>query len=120
MIEKEKIPVKIIGNPIHRELDGLAMSSRNVRLTPEQRKVVPFIYKTLQKAKENYKTQSPQEVIKEVESAFATQPLLQLEYFTIANETNLLPITKKNSGEKARAFIAVFVGNIRLIDNIQL
>ncbi len=120
MIEKEKIPVKIIGNPIHRELDGLAMSSRNVRLTPEQRKVVPFIYKTLQKAKENYKTQSPQEVIKEVESAFSTQPLLQLEYFTIANETNLLPITKKNSGEKARAFIAVFVGNIRLIDNIQL
>jgi len=120
MVEKEKIPVKIIGNPIHRELDGLAMSSRNVRLTPEQRKSVPFIYKTLQKAKENFETQSPQDVIKEVERAFATHPLLQLEYFSIANETNLLPITKKNPDIKVRGFIAVFVGNIRLIDNIQM
>ena len=55
-----------------------------------------------------------------VENQFKKEPLLELEYFTIANEKTLETINKKESGKKYRAFIAVFAGEIRLIDNIQL
>ncbi len=120
MVQKYHIPVKIIACPIYREADGLAMSSRNERLTKEHRAIAPFIYKTLIKAKNEFGTKNASEVINWVENEFKKQPLLDLEYFEIADEDSLLPIENQNPKQKYRAFIAVFAGKIRLIDNISL
>ncbi|MBK5209591.1 MAG: pantoate--beta-alanine ligase [Flavobacteriaceae bacterium] len=120
MVEKRNLPVKIIACPIHREKDGLAMSSRNIRLTKEQRVSAPFIYKTLKQAKAEFGTKNALEVVKWVENEFKNHPLFNLEYFEIADEYTLLPVETKNSTKKYRAFIAVFAGKIRLIDNISL
>jgi|TARA_R110002051_G_scaffold1418_1_gene7979 pantoate--beta-alanine ligase len=120
MVEKHQLNLKIKGCKIFREKDGLAMSSRNTRLTKEQREIAPFIYKTLKKAKKKFTTENVEKVNEWVENQFKKEPLLELEYFTIANEKTLETINKKESGKKYRAFIAVFAGEIRLIDNIQL
>ena len=120
MTEKHKIPVIIIGCEIYREKDGLAMSSRNSRLTKEHREVAPFIYKTLKKAKKEFGTKNALEVVSWVENEFKNHPLLELEYFEIADEDTLQPIKSKDNKRKYRAFIAVFADKIRLIDNISL
>ena len=120
MVEKKNLPVQIISCPIHREKDGLAMSSRNARLTEAQRKAAPFIYETLKKAKIQFGTKNASEVLKWVENEFRNHSLLNLEYVEIADEDNLLPIETKNLTKKYRAFIAVFAGKVRLIDNISL
>ncbi len=120
MVENYKIPVSIKACPIYREADGLAMSSRNTRLTEEHRKAAPFIYKTLQKIKKKFDRETAKDIIDWVEKEFKKHPLLDLEYFTIADEKPLRTIHKKEANEKYRAFIAVFAGEIRLIDNLQL
>lgn len=120
MVEKRNLPVKIIACSIHREKDGLAMSSRNMRLTKEQRTAASFIYKTLKKAKVEFGTKNASEVLKLVENEFNNHPYFTLEYFEIANEDSLLPVETKNPTKKYRAFIAVFAGKVRLIDNISL
>ena len=120
LVEVKKIPVKIKGCAIFREKDGLAMSSRNTRLTKEQRKAAPFIYKILKKAKKKFGTKNADTVIKWVEKKFKKHPILDLEYFLIANEDTLQSVNKQNKNKKQRAFIAVYAGKIRLIDNISL
>ena len=120
MVEKHHLNLKIKGCKIFREKDGLAMSSRNTRLTKEYREIAPFIYKTLKKAKKKFTTENAEKVNEWVENQFKKEPLLELEYFTIADENTLETINKKESDKKYRAFIAVFAGEIRLIDNIQL
>lgn len=120
LVEKYELPVIVKGRPIFREEDGLAMSSRNTRLTKEYREAAPFIYKTLKKAKKKFGSKSPEELTKWVEKQFKKHPLLELEYFTIADEKTLQTATKKEANTKCRAFIAVFAGDIRLIDNIRL
>ncbi|SNR39780.1 pantothenate synthetase [Lutibacter agarilyticus] len=120
MVEKNQLSVEIIGCPIYREKDGLAMSSRNERLTKKHRAIAPFVYKTLKQAKIEFGTKNALEVINWVENKFKKQPLLELEYFEIANEDDLQTIKNKNEKQKHRAFIAVFAGEIRLIDNISL
>ncbi|MGG7036674.1 MAG: pantoate--beta-alanine ligase [Flavobacterium sp.] len=120
LVEKHSIPVKIVGCPIFREPNGLAMSSRNERLSSEERKEAAFIFKTLAEAKKRFETQSVKEVSQWVEKAFADHPLLELEYFQIADEANLLPCTEKNKSKKYRAFIAVNVNKVRLIDTVSL
>lgn len=120
LVEKHHLPVKIEGCAIFREPDGLAMSSRNTRLTKNQRKEAPFIFKTLSRAKEKFKTDSIIRVTNWVHEQFKSNNILDLEYFEIANETTLKPVKYKKNGKSYRAFIAVFVGNTRLIDNIAL
>lgn len=120
MVKKYRLPLKVKGCKIYREDDGLAMSSRNIRLTQEHRKIAPFIYKTLKKAKKKFRKQSGSKVTEWVENEFKKEDLLELEYFTIADEKTLETIKNKESGKKYRAFIAVFAKEIRLIDNIRL
>jgi pantoate--beta-alanine ligase len=120
MVEKKNLLVQIISCPIHREKDGLAMSSRNTRLTETQRDAAPFIYETLKKAKIQFGTKNASKVLKWVENEFKNHPLFNLEYIEIADEETLLPIKAKNPTKKYRAFIAVFAGKVRLIDNISL
>ena len=120
MVEKNHLPVHIVGCPIFREDNQLAMSSRNERLTPEERKEAAIIYKTLTEAKEVFKTKSPDETVEFVENSFKDNPRFELEYFVIADESTLLPIENKSKDKNYRAFIAVFVNSIRLIDTISL
>ena len=118
LVAKEKMNIKIVPIPIFRETDGLAMSSRNKRLTEEYRKAAPFIYKTLLKTKEMWKTFDIHEIKEFVTNTFAKHPLLKLEYFEIADEKYLKPAQEKISGNKYRGFIVVYAGDVRLIDNI--
>ena len=120
LVAKNQLPISIKGCAIFREKDGLAMSSRNARLTTEQRNVAPLIYKVLKKVKKKFQEETFEEIAEWVENQFKNHPFLQLEYFTIADEKSLKSINIKEIDTKYRAFIAVFAGNIRLIDNIQL
>ena len=120
LVELHHMPVKVIGCPIHRADDGLAMSSRNTRLTENHRKVAPFIYETLKSAKIKFGTKSAKNVTEWVEKQFKKQPLLELEYFIIADTDTLKPVKRKSTKKTYRAFIAAYAGDIRLIDNIAL
>ncbi|RMB56394.1 pantoate--beta-alanine ligase [Dokdonia sinensis] len=120
LVEKEKLSVQILGCPIYRQPDGLAMSSRNARLTQKQLATAPFIHKILKEARERFSSTSANELRKWVQAQFASQDGLELEYFEIANIKNLSPLSRKRKNQKYRAFIAAFAGEIRLIDNIAL
>lgn len=120
MVKKFSLPVKVKGCKIFREDDGLAMSSRNTRLTSAQREAAPFIYKTLKKVKKKFKNETVDTLNTWVENQFKKQDVLTLEYFTIAEEKTLKTVNSKKVGKKYRAFIAVFAGKIRLIDNVAL
>ena len=120
LVEIQKLPVKITGCKIFRAEDGLAMSSRNERLTSDQRKAVPFIYQTLLTAKIRFGTESADSVTEWVKKQFENNSVLTLEYFTIADEETLQSVKVKSKIKTYRAFIAVFVGDIRLIDNLTL
>ena len=117
---KNNLPVTIVGCPIFREKNGLAMSSRNERLTALEREQASLIFETLQQAKELFKTKTATETTQWVETVFDKHELFELEYFQIANEETLEPCLEKSSDQNYRAFIAVFVNNIRLIDTISL
>lgn len=120
MVEKLNMPIEIIGCPIYREPNGLAMSSRNQRLNAEQKKRAAIIYKTLRAAQNKFKKNSANMVNKWVRERFEKIPDMKLEYFQIADETKLLPCERKSKNKKYRAFIAVFVEKVRLIDTVAL
>ncbi len=120
LVDKFKIPVNIVGCKIHRELSGLAMSSRNMRLKPDYKLAAPFIYKTLMSAKKKFGTKSAHQVTEWVEKQFSNHEILVLEYFRIADVNTLKEIKRKSNKKKYRAFIAVYADDVRLIDNIAL
>lgn len=120
LVEKYNIPVNVVGCKIHRETNGLAMSSRNTRLKLEYAKAAPFIYKTLKSAKEKFGTKSANKITEWVDKQFANHDLLELEYFIIADAKTLKPIKRKSKKKAYRAYIAVYADDIRLIDNIAL
>ncbi len=120
LVSKYNIPVEVIGCPIHREPNGLAMSSRNERLSAIAKEKAAIIYQILSDAKKLFQTNSAEETILFVENEFKKHPEFQLEYFEIADEATLLPVSQKVSDKKYRGFIAIFIENIRLIDNISL
>lgn len=118
LVAQKKIPVQIVNCTIVREEDGLAMSSRNTRLSKEQREIAPLIYQTLLKAKALKEKKELTQIKQWVEAFFNSHPGFKLDYFCIANAQSLQPVTTCSEGEKIRAFIAVKLGDIRLIDNI--
>lgn len=119
LVEMEKIPVSITGCPIVREKDGLAMSSRNERLSPAERQMAPFIYQTLLAAKEKVQLLSPDEIRLMVANRFNDQPRFRLEYFEIADDRSLQPITGWSDARGIIGFIAADLGKVRLIDNVR-
>lgn len=119
MIEKTKLPVKIHGVPTLREEDGLAMSSRNVRLTETQRKEATIIYETLTKVKEWFKVLSVEEIKLRVLEIFRNSNF-ELEYFVIADEKTLKETDYFYKDKNYRAFIVAYAGEVRLIDNMHL
>ena len=120
LVEKEKLPIAIVGCPIYREKNGLAMSSRNERLDPITREKASCIYAALLKVKTLFTTQSIPELKAIIEADFSAQSIFQLEYLEIAEESTLESARSKIAGQSYRAFIAVIVNNVRLIDTISL
>ena len=120
LASKHKILVNIIGCEIFREASGLAMSSRNERLSENARNESKLIYQILTQAKEKFISKSANEVVLFVEKEFKKHTNFTLEYFEIAAEDTLLTCKRKVKNKKYRGFIAVFIENIRLIDNISL
>jgi pantoate--beta-alanine ligase len=120
LVEKENFSINIVECPIFREENGLAMSSRNERLSPNDRNAAAIIYKTLLEVKHKFTSESLSEIALWVNQVFENQPDFKLDYFEIADETTLQTCETKNQNQKCRAFIAVFVNNIRLIDTISL
>lgn len=120
MVAKQGLDVNIVGCPIFREPNGLAMSSRNERLSPEERQAAAIIFQTLLTAKRMFGTESASSVANFVSRSIAEQPGIELEYFEITDEETLRPFTKKSDTGKYRAFIAVFINHVRLIDTISL
>ncbi|GAA4273553.1 pantoate--beta-alanine ligase [Aquimarina gracilis] len=120
LVELEKMSVQIIGCPIFREENGLALSSRNKRLNRKQLEASPLIYKTLKQVKKDFGIKSVIELNEWVSEQFKNNEILELEYFEIAKISDLKSIKEKQQDTKYRAFIAAFAGKIRLIDNIAL
>ena len=120
MVAKNNLNVTIKGCPIFRESNNLAMSSRNALLSAKEKQEASIIFKTLMEAKTKFQKNSATAVTHWVQKSFEENPDFKLEYFQIADEATLLPCLKKVKNKKYRAFIAVFVNNIRLIDTISL
>ena len=120
LVAKYSLPVSIVGCPIYREANQLAMSSRNERLSADERNQASIIYQTLLQAKILFQNETIASAIQLVQQTFENHPLFDLEYFVIADEETLLSSNTKEENKKYRAFIAVFVNNIRLIDTISL
>lgn len=120
LVQTRNLPVTIVGCPIVRENGGLALSSRNARLSVRLRKEASFIYKTLKAAKRKFGTKSANYVAAWVRKQFRTHPDFELEYVQIADAVTLAPVQRKQKDHKYRAFIAAYANGIRLIDNIAL
>ena len=120
LVEIEKLPITIFGCSIIREENGLAMSSRNKLLTKIQFNEASLIYKTLSEVQQNFKVYSISKLNNIVKERFKNRNLLKLEYFEIANIKTLKTVKRKRNNNTYRAFIAVFLGKVRLIDNIML
>lgn len=112
------LPVEIIPCPIVREKNGLAMSSRNALLKPEERENATLIFKTLSKAKNQTGQKSVHELKEWVKETINKNPLLDVEYFEIVDDELLQPVENWKEKSTKVGCIAVFCGKIRLIDNI--
>ena len=120
MVEVTQLPVTIVACPIEREPNGLAMSSRNRRLSVKENEAALVVYKTLQSVKEKFQFENQSDISNWVTTQFSNHPILELEYFQISDTETLAPIQHKNETKTYRAFIAVYAGDVRLIDNIAL
>jgi len=117
MVKELNLNIEIIDCPIVREASGLAMSSRNERLSPEQRIIAANISKVLFESRNFVPEKSPKETINWVMAEISLINGLEVEYFEIANSINLK--TAKSWSESTVGCIAVFCGEVRLIDNIR-
>lgn len=120
LVEVLDLKIKIHGVKIHREENGLAMSSRNMRLSDEEKKASSLIYKTLRKVNDKANTTSVPVIKERVSKIFSEEENMDLEYFMIADEETLKEVDVLSKDGNYRAFIVVNVGDVRLIDNLHL
>lgn len=118
MIQQLNLPVKIVMCPIVREESGLAMSSRNVRLTAEQRNIAANIHFVLQLVKKDFDKNKLEKLKKGAIHVLSSIDEFKLDYFEIADGETLLAATEDSTS--IVACTAVFIGEVRLIDNIVL
>ena len=119
MVRQMQFDLEIVGCPIVREEDGLALSSRNARLSAEERENALKISQTLFKSRTIAATHTVGETLKFVEDAIAAVPGLRLEYFEIVDGNTLQKVDNWNQTSYVVGCITVFCGDVRLIDNIK-
>jgi len=120
MVQKNHLPVSVIGCPTFREKNGLAMSSRNQLLSEKEKEEGAIIYETLCEVKELIDNKAIEKINSWVGEQFDKNPLFELEYFVIADEENLTPALTISPNKNYRAFIAVHADKVRLIDTMAL
>jgi pantoate--beta-alanine ligase len=120
MVEKLELPLEIIPCETIREADGLAMSSRNSRLTIAERDLAPKIYQVLVSVREKAGKLPVGELKEWATKSIQENKEFQVEYFEIGDKKSLMPIDNWKNKDHAVAFVAVFLGDVRLIDNIEL
>ena len=118
MVKSEGFKLEIVPCPIVREADGLAKSSRNVRLTPEMRKVAPNIARILNESKEYAKSHTVGETEKYVVDAINSYDGMEIEYYQIVDGISLEHLTSWDETGYAVGCVTVYCGDVRLIDNI--
>ena len=119
MVKQLNMTVEIIGIPIVREQSGLAMSSRNQRLTEEEKVTASAIYRVLKESVSMITEYSPEIISSRVVEELNSIAGLRVEYFSIVDSVSLETVTSWNSAESIVGCIAVFCGEVRLIDNIR-
>ena len=119
MVRQLNLPVHIVDCPIQREADGLALSSRNTRLTPEQRQKAPVIARTLKESTTFVPAKSVQKVIDYVVNTINQVPEMEVEYFEIVDGNTMQPIQNWSDTTYPVGCITVYCGEVRLIDNIK-
>lgn len=119
MAELEGFDIDIVDCPIKREADGLALSSRNVRLTPHQREIAPNIHRIMVESLDKARDCSVEEVKRSVIDAVNAYPEMDVEYYEIVNAADMQPITDWSQATQAVGCITVYLGDVRLIDNIK-
>lgn len=119
LVDQNKYPIEIIGTPIMREPDGLAMSSRNQRLNRIQREEAAHINKVLQKSVAIAKEKSVSDLEHWVINSVNTKETLNVEYFEIVDSKTLQKVESWQENCEKIGCIAVFCGEVRLIDNIK-
>lgn len=121
MVQQLKIKIKIEGCPTVREHDGLAMSSRNIHLTSEERMLAPVIYHSLRSAKEEFRKKIPiNEIKNHVGEKIEKSNVFKLQYFEVVNAETLQAVNDNKKNIPVQACIAVLALQTRLIDNIAL
>ncbi|MDP4291952.1 MAG: pantoate--beta-alanine ligase [Bacteroidota bacterium] len=125
MVKSLKLDLEIVGCPIVREEDGLALSSRNMRLSAEERQIAPMIYKTLQQARLKVKSTpkndiTPNQLKQWITDQISSYPSLKPEYIEVVDKNTLQPIQGWKEGNELIVCVAVYDGAVRLIDNIVL
>lgn len=120
MVEQLRLPVTIIPCDTVREPDGLAMSSRNLRLTIAERQVAPVIYEVLCQVREKAGKIPVKDLREWAIRKIQEHPSIRVEYFEIGDKETLIPLENWSLKSRAVAFIAAFLGDVRLIDNLEL
>jgi len=120
MTKQLSLPVEIVPCATVREGDGLAMSSRNRRLDAAERQLAPRIHQILSKAATLRNVLSPQEMQQYAKNELDKIESFNLEYVAVADDVDLQPFEHWNSVLGARIFVALQLGNVRLIDNIRI
>ena len=120
LVKIYNLPVEIVPCSTIRESDGLAMSSRNINLSEEERKTALLLSSSLYQSKELANSLSPLKVKDQIIKELQSNDHLQLEYFDIIDAKKLQPINEWNESNQVRACIAAYVGKIRLIDNMKI
>lgn len=118
MVKLQNSSIEIVSCPIYREPSGLAYSSRNLRLSENEKGNAVFIYRSLIKAKELAKTLSPSEIVTVMQNDYANSDL-ELEYFEIVHPETLESLSEQWT-ENAVACVVAHLGGVRLIDNMVL
>ena len=119
LVFEKKINTKVIRCETLRDSDGLALSSRNSKLSFSSKKMATNLFKALNFAKEKFNTLDVVEIEKKIIEQMTAHSEIKLDYFIIADEEKLEPSILKNN-QKYRAFIAAYISGVRLIDNIKL
>ena len=120
MVSNLDMDLEIVPCDIVREKDGLAMSSRNVRLNAAERAIAPKIFATLNETISKKDIMSPAEMKEYALAKYAEIKEFDVEYVEITDEINLQSIENWNECEHARIFVALQLGPVRLIDNVRI
>ncbi|MGB4205256.1 MAG: pantoate--beta-alanine ligase [Bacteroidales bacterium] len=120
LVRMHDIPVEIVPCPTMREPSGLAMSSRNERLSLEEKEIATILYRTLKQTVEKTSELTPEECENWAIQQINAAPGMSVEYFSIVDAETMLPVKKWHEGQQVVACVAAFIGEVRLIDNMMI